>query len=82
VRVSSRAGVLAGSVRPARAGIAVAIQRRTASGAWRTVTSATTNSRGQFRAQRRVAAGTYRARATVGGGVVPGTSPVVQVARG
>jgi hypothetical protein len=82
VRVSSRrGGVVAGSVRPARAGIAVAIQRRTASGAWRTVASATTNAGGQFRAQRRVAAGTYRARATVGGGIVPGASPVFQVAR-
>ena len=44
--------VLAGSFRPARAGAAVEIQRRTTSGTWRTVASTTTNVRGQFRAPR------------------------------
>jgi stage II sporulation protein D len=75
-------GALAGFVRPARAGAAVEIQRRTAAGAWRTVASTRTNASGRFRAQLRVVSGTYRARATLGRGVVPGTSPALEVAAG
>ena len=73
---------LAGIVRPAKAGAAVQIQRRSTTGTWRTVASTTTNARGAFRAQLRVVPGTYRARATVGGGVVPGTSPTLEVVAG
>jgi hypothetical protein len=75
-------GALAGFVQPARAGGAVEIQRRTAGGAWRTVASTRTNANGRFRAQLAVAAGTYRARAALGRGVVPGTSPALEVAAG
>jgi hypothetical protein len=75
-------GALAGFVRPVRAGAAVAIQRRTAAGAWRTVASTRTNADGQFRARLSVVSGAYRARATLGRGVVPGTSPAVEVAGG
>jgi hypothetical protein len=75
-------GVFAGFVRPARGGAAVTIQRRTATGAWRTVASTTTETGGTFRARLRVAPGTYRARAVMGGGLVPGTSRAVQVTAG
>ena len=75
-------GALAGSVRPPRAGAAVEIQRRTPSGTWRTVASTRTNRSGQFRVRLDGVSGTFRARATLGGGVVPGTSPALQVAGG
>jgi hypothetical protein len=73
---------LAGVVRPARAGAAVEIRRRTAAGGWETVATTTTNARGHFSAQLRVVPGTYRARAVVGGGVAPGTSPTLEVVAG
>jgi stage II sporulation protein D len=66
------AGELRGTVRPVLPGAPVEIQRQDeASGAWRTVASATVDS-----------TGAYRARVTPGKGFVPGLTPPLRVVSG
>ena len=75
--------ILAGVVRPAVAGSVVGIQRRTASGSWRTVATTTADGRGVWRVRFAGRPGSYRARAVVPGrGLVPGISPTLRLVRG
>jgi hypothetical protein len=69
---------LRGSVRPQRAAVPVAVQRRTSRG-WTTVARTTTDARGRFRATLTVRPGSYRAVATPGSGYVAGVSAQLRV---
>ena len=73
---------LRGTMRPKRAGTTIAVQRRTSTGAWRTVKTTTLRADGTWRAAFDVRPGTYRAFAAPGAGLVPGTSPTLKVVSG
>jgi stage II sporulation protein D len=72
---------LAGIMRPKRAGTTVAVQRLTADG-WKKVAEATVDADGNWRATLRVRAGTYRAYAAPGNGLIAGTSPTLEIVTG
>ena len=70
---------LRGYVRPvSSAGAPVLVQRQEES-AWTTVARTTVDASGTFDATLQLTPGTYRARVAPGHGLVPGTSPVLQV---
>ena len=73
-------GVLAGTVRPRRSGLAVAIERRKGT-AWAPVGEVTTDATGAFRLEldTLVPAGSYRARTAATADLAAGVSPTVQV---
>jgi SpoIID/LytB domain protein len=73
-------GVLAGTVRPRRSGLAVAIERRKGT-AWTPVAEATTDAAGAFRLEldTLVPAGSYRARTAATADLAAGVSPTLQV---
>ena len=71
-------GTVLGSVRPARRGVPVQVQRL-ANGRWTTLATVATNASGRFRAQISLQGGSYRAVARLGAGYVPGISPVLPV---
>ena len=73
-------GVLAGTVRPRRSGLAVAIERRKGT-AWASVGEATPDATGAFRLEldTLVPAGSYRARTAATADLAAGVSPTVQV---
>lgn len=71
-------GSLAGSMRPKRAGTTVSVQRLV-SGKWRTVATATVTADGAWKAVFSVRAGTYRAYAAPGNGLLAGASPTLEV---
>jgi stage II sporulation protein D len=73
-----RGRTLVGSVRPARAGAQVSVQRL-ADGRWTTVAQARTEPSGRFRVQVALEPGTYRAVARLGAGYVPGASAIFDV---
>jgi stage II sporulation protein D len=77
------AGELRGIVRPVLPGAPVEIQRQDeASGAWRTVASATVDGDGAFDVMLTLEAGVYRARVAPGQGFVPGSTPPLRVVSG
>lgn len=89
VRVAARVklyppegGELRGRVRPKVEGALVEIQRLDELGAWATVAVTTTDAVGEFRVELALEPGTYRAVARVGGGLVPGQTPPLEIAAG
>lgn len=72
---------LQGSLRPVLRGATVEIQRLDdAGGVWETTATATVDEDGSFFASPSPQAGLYRARVAPGHGLVPGTSPELEVA--
>lgn len=69
---------LRGMVRPVVAGANVQIQQSTAAG-WRPVDNVTVDAEGNFQPRVVLGPGTYRARAALGRGLVPGVSPALKV---
>ena len=69
---------LAGTMRPRRAGTTVSVQKLV-KGSWRSVATGTVKADGTWRAPLRRSAGTYRAVAAPGGGLVRGASPAIKV---
>ena len=78
VRLEVAAGGLAGTVRPALAGVRVDVQRQSGT-RWTTVASVRTSTAGGFSAAFDAAAGTYRARVAAHEGLAAGVSPPLQV---
>ncbi len=78
VRLRRSGAVLAGSVRPARAGTPVTLQRFVRNG-WVTIGRTTTVGRGRFRKRVTMRPGSYRAVGAPGRGVVSGVSPTLKV---
>jgi stage II sporulation protein D len=72
---------LSGVARPIVPGARVDIQRQ-AGTSWTVVARTTLDDRGQFEANLRLVAGTYRARVVPGRGLVPGFSPELRVVTG
>jgi stage II sporulation protein D len=73
----SQSGV-SGTVRPVDPGIFVELQQRQADGSWATTSSTTTDGSSSWSFAGALAPGTYRVRATPGGGVAAGlSSPLV-----
>jgi hypothetical protein len=73
---------LRGRVKPTSlAGETVSVSRKRSDGTWKRVATATVRSDGTWRAEFHVVNGLYRARINPpdGTGLVPGTSPVLQV---
>ncbi|HEX9094363.1 MAG TPA: SpoIID/LytB domain-containing protein, partial [Coriobacteriia bacterium] len=69
---------LTGRARPVLPGKTVVIQRQRGT-AWKPVAQATIDDQGKFTANLDLRPGVYRARLAPGGGLVPGTSPIVKV---
>jgi stage II sporulation protein D len=78
LRKKAGGAALTGSVTPARAGIEVSIQRKSAS-AWQTVTTVSTSENGMFRVDTAFAAGVYRAWVAPAAGLVAGASAPLTV---
>ncbi len=73
---------LRGRVRPKAEGTAVEIQRLGEDGSWTSVAETATDAAGEFKAKLLLEPGVYRAVATPGGGLVPGTSAELELPAG
>ena len=74
VSASETSGGVAGTVRPVDPGTVVELQQQQADGSWTTVSSTTTDGSSSWSFAGVLAPGTYRVRATPGGGVATGFS--------
>ena len=73
---------LRGRVRPKAEGTAVEIQRLGEDGSWAPVGETTTDAAGEFKAKLLLEPGVFRAVASPGGGLVPGTSAELELPSG
>lgn len=79
VSAALASGGIAGTVRPVDPGTFVELQERQADGSWTTRSSTTTDGASAWSFAAPLAPGTYRVRATPGGGVAPGLSAALAV---